>query len=146
MLTSGYALPLDEDWYLCRMEWVGQWIFQRGYWKSGKKESKEVKGLGFLSWSLSHYWILLGLTVAWPATLYLSYWYGIGQYELTTNKWVEKPFRKSAFLPYSHELPWITNSHWFSFVHFLFNSLSLALNYSLILGMHLTYTIYFLNY
>ena len=24
VLTSGYAPPLDEDWYLCKMEWVGQ--------------------------------------------------------------------------------------------------------------------------
>ena len=40
----------------------------------------------------------------------------------------------------------ITHSHWFSFVYFLFNSLSLALNYSLIFGIHLTHTMYFLNY
>jgi hypothetical protein len=28
MLTSDYAPPLAEDWYMHRMEWVGQrWIF-----------------------------------------------------------------------------------------------------------------------
>ena len=29
MLTSRCALPLDEDWCLCGMEWVGQQVFER---------------------------------------------------------------------------------------------------------------------
>ena len=27
------------------MEWVGQQVFERGYWKSGEEEGKEVKVL-----------------------------------------------------------------------------------------------------
>ena len=45
MLTSGCAPPLDEDWCLCRIEWVGRRVFERGYWKSGKEEGEEVKVL-----------------------------------------------------------------------------------------------------
>ena len=30
---------------LCRMEWVGRRVFERGYWKSGEEEGEEVKVL-----------------------------------------------------------------------------------------------------
>ena len=43
MLTSRCAPPLDEDWCLCGMEWVGRRVFERGYWKSGEEKGKEVE-------------------------------------------------------------------------------------------------------
>ena len=43
MLTSGCAPPLDEDWCLRGMEWVGRLIFERGYWKSCEDKGKEVE-------------------------------------------------------------------------------------------------------
>ena len=43
MLTSGCAPPLDEDWCLCDMEWVGRRVFERGYWKSGEEKGKEIE-------------------------------------------------------------------------------------------------------
>ena len=43
MLTSGCAPPLDEDWCLRGMEWVGRRVFERGYWKSGEEKGKEVE-------------------------------------------------------------------------------------------------------
>jgi protein SMG6 len=45
MLMTGCVPPLSEDWCLCRMEWVGQRVFERGYWKGGEEKSKEVEVL-----------------------------------------------------------------------------------------------------
>lgn len=45
MLTSGCAPPLDEDWCMRGMEWVGRRVFERGYWKSGEEKGKEVEVL-----------------------------------------------------------------------------------------------------
>src|ERR1700722_13855638 len=39
MLTSNCSPPLDEDWCMRGMEWVGRRVFERGYWKS-VEESK----------------------------------------------------------------------------------------------------------
>ena len=43
MLTSGCTPPLDEDWCLRGMEWVGRHVFERGYWKSGEEKGKEIE-------------------------------------------------------------------------------------------------------
>ena len=43
MLTSRCTPPLDEDWCLRGMEWVGRRVFKRGYWKSGEEKGKEIE-------------------------------------------------------------------------------------------------------
>ena len=42
MLTSGCSPPLDEDWCMRGMEWVGRRIFERGYWKIAEDSRPEV--------------------------------------------------------------------------------------------------------
>ena len=45
MLTSGCAPPLDEDWCLRGMEWVGRKVYERGFWKSGEERRAEIEVL-----------------------------------------------------------------------------------------------------
>lgn len=45
MLTSGCAPPLDEDWCLRGMEWVGRRVYERGFWKSGEERRAEIEVL-----------------------------------------------------------------------------------------------------
>jgi protein SMG6 len=45
MLTSGVAPPLDEDWCLRGMEWVGRKVYERGFWKSGEERRAEIEVL-----------------------------------------------------------------------------------------------------
>jgi hypothetical protein len=43
MLTSGVSPPLDEDWCLRGMEWVGRRVYERGFWKSGEERRAEIE-------------------------------------------------------------------------------------------------------
>jgi len=45
MLTSGSPPPLDEDWCMRGMEWVGRKVFERGFWKSGEERKAELEVL-----------------------------------------------------------------------------------------------------
>jgi len=45
MLTSGCPPPLDEDWCMRGMEWVGRKVFERGFWKSGEERKAELEVL-----------------------------------------------------------------------------------------------------